>query len=535
MALAACNTRARRPRPGDGFSGPNSVDVLFIAPKALYRGWPFSNDFTRRIFATPSAAFPQLAGALADRRTGFLDGLFEPMSTERYFRRATAAPIVALSVVAPTLALNTELNIRLLRQRNPAAKIILGGHHPTFFAAEWLEKGADFVVRGEGETTFPRLVRAVLDGGDPDGIPGVSFRADGAVRHNPDAPVVANLDDLPWPDWSIVNWDLYDLGLRPAGRSAVVETSRGCPHRCIFCCAAEFWRHTQRFKSVDRVVEEIARLAASGVRQLMIADDNFGASLARDTAIFEALIRRNLDLSIWSFLRADVAVQHPDFVDLAARAGLRFVCVGFEALNDTTLDAYGKKLRGGMTVRDFSAAYRALKRRGMFVYGTLVRHYTLDQEETPLSWRAARRISDITAQNRFIPMRGTLAADQLAAAGYQLKDIFYHDRLLPAYERNGKRQSSKFVLTEILDLIHPANFAKLLFGSYVERRFFRNLYRGLLKDVLHFRPLSAKVLLAANDRRMSLDERQKRIVGLVFRAFNVDRPPADRSTSSGIP
>ncbi len=494
------------------------VDVLFIAPKALYRGWPFSNDFTRRIFAAPSAAYPQLAGALAHRRAGFLDGAFEPLSTENYLRRAADASIVAIGVVGPTLALNTELNIRLIRRRNPTAKIILGGHHPTFFAAEWLDKGVDYVVRGEGETTFPRLVDAVLAGGDPRGIPGVSYRENGAVRHNPDAPFVANLDDLPWPDWSIVNWDLYDLGLRPAGRTAAVETSRGCPHRCIFCCAAELWRHTQRFKSAERVVEEISRLAATGVRQLMIADDNFGASLARDSAIFEELLRRGLDLSFWSFLRADIAVQHPDFVDLAARAGLRFVCVGFEALNDATLDAYGKKLQGGTTARDFVTAYRALKKRGIFVYGTLVRHYSLDQEEKPLSWRSARRISDITAQNRFIPMRGTLAADKLAAAGYQLKDLFYHDRLLPAYERDGKRQSSKFALTELLDLIHPANFRKMLWGTYVEKRFFRNLFRGLLKDLLHFRPLAAKVLIAASDARLSLDDRQKRIVQLVFQA-----------------
>lgn len=502
------------------------VRVLLAKPKTLYRGWPFSNDFMRHIHQTAAATYPQLAASIPHVPVAFFDGVFEPCSMEDYVRTLTSADILAMGVVSPTVALDTELSLRLVKKKNPDVKVVLGGHHPTFFAEEWLHRGADVIVRGEGEKTFPRLVDSLLHGGDLTEIPGISYRANGEVRHNPDVEVIKDLDTIPFPDWSVVNWDLYDLSLRQSGRTATLETSRGCSHHCAFCCAATYWKNRQRFKSAGRVVEEIERLHAMGVRQLFMADDNFGVNVRRDREIYEQIIARKLDLSFLCFMRVDLALRHPDLMRLAARAGMGFVFIGYESLSDVTLDVYDKNPGGTVTVRDYLTVYKQLKEVDVLVYGLFVRHYEAGRKEQALSWRSTKQFSDITAQTRFIPMRGVPATEELEGKGYRIKDTFYHTRYLPNYEFEGKVQSSRMNLSELFDVFHPANFVKMLLGSYVERRFFRNLYKGLISDLLHVRVIGVKTFWIANRPGRSLDQRQDRIVDLYRRAYGVadERP-----------
>ena len=115
-----------------------------------------------------------------------------------------------------------------VRKKHPQATIVLGGPHTTFVDRQALEAfGAiDFVVRDEGDLSFPRLVRAVGAGRDPDElatIPGLTWRRGGELVRNPSGGVVEDLDGLPYPAFHLVDPRDY-TALNPV---LVVEAGRG--------------------------------------------------------------------------------------------------------------------------------------------------------------------------------------------------------------------------------------------------------------------------------------------------------------------
>lgn len=503
--------------------------VLFLMPRNLYQGWPFSNDFTRHILAAPSSCFPQLAAMIPELPVRYLDaGLDRRLDYTDYLAQLGSAPVVCLSAVSPLVALNTELTVRLIRKHFPNTLIVLGGHHATFYADQWLARGVHVVVRREGEPPFQNLLRALRDGRPLDDIPGLSYRdRDGRARHNPEAPFLPDLDALPLPNWDIVDLAQYRFRLQPLGHPATIESARGCPHGCAFCCAASMWNHTQRFKSAERIIGEMENLVGRGVGQILFADDNFAARRDRDLRVFDEILKRGWRLGLWCFLRADLALSDPEYLDVATRAGLRMVYIGYETVCDETLDKYEKNPAKGVGPAAYPQIYRLLKSRGVFVYGLFVRDFDAEQEDKvrwPV-WRQVRRISDITAQTRFIPMRGVPGSEDLAARGYELKDLFYHDRFMPAFRYRGRPQGSRYVLTAAYDLLKPANFYKMLAGSFVERSFFRSLYRGLLADLFRLRWLNLRAFAVTMRPNLPLDERQRRISTMFRRAFGVAETP----------
>ena len=90
---------------------------------------------------------------------------------------------------------------------------------------------------------------------------GVSYKtSDGELHRNVDAPVIADLDSLPWPAYHLFKMDRY-TNLQPAtdaidgARSFSILTSRGCPYRCTFC-SQSIMPIKWRARSPENVIEE---------------------------------------------------------------------------------------------------------------------------------------------------------------------------------------------------------------------------------------------------------------------------------------
>jgi len=488
--------------------------VLLAKPAKGYRTWPFANDFMRHVYRAPSSVYPTLAAVLGSEGVTFYDGVFERKSTVAGVAKLAAQfPVVALGLVSSVLSLDMEVQIRAIKRLAPNTKIVLGGHQPTFYADDWIARGVDAIIRSEGEISFPQVVDRFLAGKEPGGIKGVTWRMGEQAVEEPDCEFVKKLDDLPLPDWSVIDLNLYDLGLAPKGLTGTIETARGCPHRCVFCASAAMWRNRQRFKSVERVMAEVRNLHERGVRQILIADDNFGVYRERDLEIFAQLAP--LDVHLWAFVRADTIYHDREWAEAAAKAGLRLALIGFENLSEKMLARYKKEQKGDLGLAEYQEVYRRLKKGGAFVQGLFVRDFDFSADD---AWPARQiaTVCDVSAQSRFIPMRGVPGAEALVAQGYDLKDMFYHDRFWPSFTRAGKVQSSHFVGALVYDLLKPRNFFKMFFGSYVERVFFRRLYGGLLTDFLRISPVRLKAAWIASRRRLSPQKRQERIIRLVL-------------------
>ncbi|HET7824903.1 MAG TPA: radical SAM protein [Anaeromyxobacter sp.] len=268
-----------------------------------------------------------------------------------------------------------------LRAELPGVVTLAGGPHPTALPEETLHLfGArlDYVIRGEGEDGFRRLLDALAAGSPgPEAlaaVPGLAWRgADGAVRRNPTA--VTDLETLPPP-----RWDLLDPGRYPPAPHAAffrrfpvapVAVSRGCPYPCSFCAGSLVHRREVRYRRIEAVLEELTTLHdRHGVREIHFVDDNLTYDAERAHALCAGL--RSLPFRLaWSCPNG-VRLDRMDraLADHMRAAGCYSVGVGIEAGSDRILRRIRKGLDLAIIRRQVRMLHDAgLETRGFFVLG----------------------------------------------------------------------------------------------------------------------------------------------------------------------
>ncbi len=88
-----------------------------------------------------------------------------------------------------------------IRKALPDAKIVLGGYHSTFAAKEILTEYpfVDYVIKGEAENAFVKLLDHLDEGTEPLDVEGISYYYQGRYVDNPLA-LIEDLDSLTFPD-----------------------------------------------------------------------------------------------------------------------------------------------------------------------------------------------------------------------------------------------------------------------------------------------------------------------------------------------
>jgi anaerobic magnesium-protoporphyrin IX monomethyl ester cyclase len=490
--------------------------VLFLHPKTLVDSWPFPVDTLGEVMKAPSAVYPILAGVIADLPVDIeiFDGYVTRETLRNYRRRLARADVLAISIMSPLKALDTEVTIRLAKAINPAVTIVVGGNHATAFPERWIECGADFVVVGEGEIAFRQLMEALLGKGDVASVPNLVYRrGDGAVRTAATAPSIA-LDDCPMPRWELMDLRRYSLGTVSRGRCAAVELSRGCPHRCDFCNINTFWGYRQRYKSVERIIEEMDRLQRLGVRELIFTDDNFGHDYDHTTRLLETMIRRNYRFGFGSFLRGDTVRLHSEFAALAARAGMRFCMMGIETLDPRWLKSHRKGVRAADAAAMYADVYRTLHAHEIFLVGLFI-----TPAEAPAEVFSGKGVDGVVCDFHYsadlVAQKGSALYDTLAKTGSVGKDMFYHDWNMPSIVLNDNQiQPSRRTMNVALrDTINTFAFRAHFSASRFERRL-RWRHLGIIAErLLCSSATDVRRFRIAKDRSRPLDDRQQSIVG----------------------
>ncbi len=187
---------------------------------------------------------------------------------------------------------------RLCRSILPAVPIVAGGHHATAVPKEVMKTGCfDFVILGEGEARILKLIAALRNQNLAElrSIDGLAYFDNGTIIVNPIRSYLENIDELP----------LVELN----GRIAMLITSRGCPKNCNFCSIAKVMGKKVRFRSIDRVLDEMELGIRNGVRQFDFEDDHLTADGERARQLFGAIADRfsgyKLTLSAMNGVLAD--------------------------------------------------------------------------------------------------------------------------------------------------------------------------------------------------------------------------------------
>jgi len=129
-----------------------------------------------------------------------------------------AADLYGFSTYTTTYHRTLQI-LALVKRRFPHARTVAGGPHATALP-KLVAREFDFVVSGEGEQALLDLVQSLEAGNAP------SRKLTGILT--------PNLDDLPFPDFSLVDLNSYRRVV--AGMPSIsILSSRGCPYPCVFC------------------------------------------------------------------------------------------------------------------------------------------------------------------------------------------------------------------------------------------------------------------------------------------------------------
>ncbi|MGA2744240.1 MAG: radical SAM protein, partial [Candidatus Sulfotelmatobacter sp.] len=148
-----------------------------------------------------------------------------------------------------------------------------------------------------------------------------------------DSDIVDNLDELPFPDYSLVDLGRYQEHLSYAynhRRQGVLLTSRGCPFLCTYCNT--FAGKTARLRSAENVVAEMEQMSREhAIDDFYVVDDIFNMDRKRTAAIFRKIIDLGKDWHLYfvNGLRADIMTR--ELVDLMADAGTAWVTYAVES------------------------------------------------------------------------------------------------------------------------------------------------------------------------------------------------------------
>jgi len=222
------------------------------------------------------------------------------------------------TVAACTVYLwNVERSLRLLaalKDRLPGLRTAVGGpevsaDHPLLAGAA----GVDVVVAGEGETVFPSILAALRRGRAADWRHVGWRRGRALVWGQRAAPTRALSKLLPPAEAAINRPDAHGM--------AYLETNRGCPMRCAFCCYSLNRRGWSSLPPAD-TERRIRVLRRRGAREIRLVDPTFNAH-RRFRATLAAMRRANADKAIRFFveLRADTLTA----ADAAALAAANVV------------------------------------------------------------------------------------------------------------------------------------------------------------------------------------------------------------------
>lgn len=290
--------------------------------------------------------------------------------------------IVGFTGVTPSILKAVKM-ASMVKDLYPSIPILIGGPHFTAIPEKTLMDYPvfNYGVVGEGEITIVELVNALASNRKPSNVPGVAFLENGRVRFNPPRPPIMNLNSLPFPAWELL--DDFPSKYHPALfkykrlPSTHIISSRGCPHKCIFCDTSVFSRRV-RFHSPEYVLEMVDFLVKYfKIKEIVFEDDQFLVKQERVAEICEGLLNAKFDIA-WSCSGRVDSVNDLALLKLMKRSGCWQINYGIESASQKILD-FAKK---AITIEQVEKAVNLTRKAGILAKGYFIFGLPFETEKT---------------------------------------------------------------------------------------------------------------------------------------------------------
>lgn len=283
-----------------------------------------------------------------------------------YVKNMRRPYIFAFSVLTASFK-SAVLVSQELKKLFPDSVIVFGGIHPTASCEEVLSyKHIDAVIRGEGEKELAEFYKCVKENRDFTQIEGLSYRKNGAILHNKISQNPIDLDTLPDFPYHLFKSERYDLGF--------VVSSRGCPHRCIFCSNRVTTGKKYRYSSAKKIIHDLGwvynqyLIKKGGKRNIQFLDDNLLVNQDRVYELLDEIKLSGLDKKLtFSFQARGDNVNFKILKDLYD-AGFKSVFFGLETASEEIM----KLVKKDETVARCVEAVKLAKQIGFHVSATFI-------------------------------------------------------------------------------------------------------------------------------------------------------------------
>ncbi len=249
---------------------------------------------------------------------------------------------------------NVEENLKIassIRAVCPNAIIFFGGPEVSYDSVDFLQNHdfVDYVISGEGEECFRKMIQSIVGGKSLAGIPGLICRGSSGVVFSP-LQIVSDLNIIPSPYQADFHRaqiaypkedPLSVLKKEYEHKIVYYESSRGCPYGCQFCLSSTI--RSLRFFNLGRVKQDLSILLSIGVSQIKFIDRSFNAHKSFASEILR-YIMENDDGRINVHFEVNAHLLDDEMLTLLKRArkGLFQFEIGVQSTNPDTIRAIGR-------------------------------------------------------------------------------------------------------------------------------------------------------------------------------------------------
>ena len=316
--------------------------------------------------------------------------------------------------------------------------LIAGGIHASTEPGRTLEQlDFDYVFVGEAEVSLSKFCA----GDDPIGIQGVIGRdrsqsrrtlplltietsasahaKDGTLAFANKGEVLHELDSIPFPDYSLVNYRFYAQPNRAKFRTFTASSldmimGRGCVYRCSFCAYNAL--SAVRFHSAEYLVDQAEYfMKAFGTDSFYFMDSTIGNNQPLLYQICELMEKKGLHKSIrWNGCMRPNQINRK-LLNALWEGGCVHLLYGFESNSDRVL----KLMKKDCTVADNEEAAELHRAMNIPYTASMLMGFPGEREEDLLETIdfLKRHKPPVSGVNWYIPLPGSPDYDWLKAKG----------------------------------------------------------------------------------------------------------------------